>query len=235
MLFNDKIDLSRYSSFEKENYTRWLAFKSSLFLIPSDRVLWFFKNLEINYFSYFKKNKSVFREPETRFKSIRNSILKGGGSEAPKNLFLKVFYNNFTSKHSNLFSSPVSLLFTKSLVKFNKLDFYKFVDLFFSLNVYFKFSFHMLNKKIRKFSRGKSGKYKSVYNYIPFFKREKFKTKQFRKNLKLIEGRNFYLRLSKLTDIYKNDFKSTVLFYEKNKAIHKVFTQKYNTIMLKSF
>ena len=142
--------------------------------------------------------------------------------------------SNLLTLYLDFIKTPEDIIIPADILKNPYLTGYMgaFVELFFQLNVYFKFSFHMISKKIRKFSRGKSGKYKVVYNYIPFFKRERYKAKQFYKNLKYMEGRNFKSRLRNLVNLYRYNFKKTTIYYERSKAMKFIFKKQYNSVLL---
>ena len=152
---NDRVVLMKVKGWPEEDHHKldWLG--TSMFTPPNNNVLFFFKKCNLNYFKYFKKNKSVFRESNSRFKTLARSLTFKGRTEFQK---------------KNLFYLLTKYLYGRSLNRVNHRYYLgDFLNLFFSTEVVFKYSFHRLDKKIRKFSRGKSKKYKVVYNYIPFF------------------------------------------------------------------
>lgn len=213
-----------------------------LFQYEKDRVLWFFKRSNIRYFRYFKKNKSVFREAGTQVKSLIRAINSRGRLEFHRLAFLiiyrKYLMEVFTAKRNpnnkELINYPISYPYIWQFQEIQTSPIYQFMRTFFELNVYFKYSFHSVSRKVRKFSRGKAGKYRCVYNYIPFFKREKYKTKQFKKNLKYMDGKTYNERLEKLVNLYRFNFKRTTLYYERTKAMRRIYYQRYNTVLLRS-
>lgn len=52
-----------------------------------------------------------------------------------------------------------------------------------SIDMVFRFTFHKIDKNVRKFSRGKSGTYKTVFQYVPPFKRNSVKLRLLKQNL----------------------------------------------------
>lgn len=52
-----------------------------------------------------------------------------------------------------------------------------------SVDMVFRFTFHKIDKNVRKFSRGKSGTYKTVFQYVPPFKRSSVKLRLLKQNL----------------------------------------------------
>jgi len=139
------------------------------------------ENMVINYFS-----SNSLKIPDDLKKHNYIFSLKNNNTTLLKTFIKKGYFRKF------------SFSFLKAKKKFiNKYSpFFKYINIFieigFSLisilqkfKVFFKFSFHTINKKIRKFSRGKSGKYKLVINFLPFYKRFRFILTLLKKNYKV--------------------------------------------------
>ena len=246
-----------YKKWEQEEggYLETDLFSSPFSKFDDNSVLMFFNNCNIDYFNYFKKNKSVFRTPYRRFKILVNAITHSGRKDSSRKLIMgmyKVFLNDhFFIKPFSSTNPSKNKLVGKNQSKKNKfnmmkklerlkltLSYYtteKFMNLFFGLNVFFKISYHRTGKLIRKFSRGKADKFRTKYNYIPFFKRDRFKAKQFKKNLNYIWGNNYNERIKILTWMYRWKFQKTTIFYERKKAMKAIYSEHKNTVLLRSY
>lgn len=101
-----------------------------------------------------------------------------------------------------------------------------FLNIFNKINLIFLFSFHKIDKNLRKYSRKRSGKYKIVFQYLPYYKRFNFLIKLFKKDLKFL---NFF----KFNDKFFNSMKK--LLFNKNK--HFIWRIKYftNSFIFKNF
>jgi len=206
-----------------ENYKQSVhyIYRYDIFFPREDKIFYFFRSRNLNYYKYFGKSKSLLRESDSWFRMLITSISSKGRVEFMRLNFLKI-YNDYLKEVPYL-----------NLKHGHSLYFLKFMEIFFSLNVFFKYSFHRINKKIRKFSRGRSGKYKVVYNFIPYLKREKFKAKQFKKNMKYVDGKTVLDRLKSTVGVYRYNFKKTTIYYEKVKATDRVLRTRYNSVLLK--
>lgn len=80
--------------------------------------------------------------------------------------------------------------FSKNLLHF------KLVDFIFNINPIFIFRFNKIDKKIWKYSRGKSGRYKCVFKYIPVYKRLNFIFLVFKKDFIFSKIKKFKQKLS---------------------------------------
>lgn len=104
----------------------------------------------------------------------------------------------------------------------------------FNFNFFFKFSFHLINKKIRKFSRGKSGKYRLVFNYLPAFKRKKWIIKLLLKSLKLMVNQTYRKKWLHLISLLKYSPNLSLILKIKTFCNNYIFNNKFNSTLLYS-
>ena len=80
----------------------------------------------------------------------------------------------------------------------------------------FAFNIKNVDKKVYKFSRGKSGKYKIKWQFIVFFKRLTFFIKMFIKEVKFLNGFKYKHRLYNVVHNFLTNNPSTQIFLIKN-------------------
>lgn len=86
----------------------------------------------------------------------------------------------------------------------------------------FTFYIYNVDKNVRKFSRGKSGKYIFIWKYVPFYKRLKVILKLITKQVKFNQQRTFFFRLlANFLQIHNN--KSNFITKRKNFTYNYVF------------
>ena len=114
----------------------------------------------------FRNNRSYFRfYTDVNLRLLTQTLTKRGSTDFYRNHLIRVInVINLKLKTSKLYTNSLFYLSISTIT---------FFQIIYNFNIYFKFSFHLIDKNIRKFSRGKSGKYKIVFNYIPKFKRNK--------------------------------------------------------------
>jgi len=115
---------------------------------------------------------------------ITNYLFRKNLKERVKGLIMKCYYNY------HVFILHTNNTFVSLILKLT--PFYKFIlDYVNSFIFVYKLTFHTVSKKIRKYSRGKSGKYRMVINYL-------HPNLRFNTNLKLIINEVKYLNFRNL-------------------------------------
>lgn len=150
----------------------------------------------------------------------------------------------YVNKYNNVLfiRKFISFIIKKGLLKRYKNFFYKlryfnffnFKDIFNFLSnnlFFFYFKFNLINKNIRKFSRGKSGKYKLVFNFIPFFKRFNVTLRLFMKELSFLNFRNFKLKLKYIINSINLEKKGSFLLKLKKYTYNKIYNN-YKEILI---
>jgi hypothetical protein len=85
----------------------------------------------------------------------------------------------------------------------------------------FSYFIYSVDKNIRKFSRGKSGKYTFIWKYIPFYKRNYLVMRWIAKDIKFNQNKKFQERIANIL---------FVLNYTPNKSFawkSKLFSHNY--------
>ena len=189
------------------------ARNDTIFLDKVPQIFIFYKSCELRTPSEFLKHGSYMRKLTTGSQRSFIKVLNSRGRLDTFRLCFVNFFNKFTSK---VLQEP--LLQTWQIPAL--LDIFSHIN---SIPVHFKFSFHIIDKKIRKYSRGKSGKYKIEFNYLPPFKKRSYIYKIMKKSLKSIKGRTYLERLDKMFNI--------ILFQTHRSLIarYSLFSSKYVT------
>lgn len=152
--------------------------------------LFFIQNF--SFFMNFYWQLNFFFEPDKPLKTL-NGLTKKFNS--------KFIYNSF-GYEKNLLNFFLSSNFS---IK----DFY--LSYFQQILPIFTFYIYNVDKKIRKYSRGKTGKYVFIWKYVAAFKRQKTVFKLISKQVKFYQNKTFILRIiSLLTDLYFNVNKNFV-------------------------
>jgi len=102
------------------------------------------------------------------------------------------------------------------------------------IKVFFKFSFHTINKKIRKYSRGKSGKYKLEMSYLPFYKRFNFVLSLLKKNYKVVSHLKLGDAFLFLKHLVNFNLKKSLVFKLIGFINSYILKRKYNSSLLNS-
>lgn len=194
-------------------------------------ILYSYKHLKINKFkvfrnqlnlSIFDKNKSLNRDDDYVFLSKVIGLIMKKGLKTRYKLILFSIVDNFNLNIHD---------------KFFKLNFIGLIDIFYNFikkNLFiFFFNFHKINKNIRRYSRGRSGKYKVVFKYVPVFKRLKCTLKIFFRELTFHKN-NFKSRLEFIIVNSLTKPKKSFLFRLKKLTYYKIFTRFKNSLFIKS-
>lgn len=137
-----------------------------------------------------------------------------------KNIKNKKFVFPFLSKNESLEVNFSSFFKTSFLNLFNK------------VNPVFTYFIYSVDKNIRKYSRGKSGKYAFVWKYIAPYKRLYLVMRLFTKELKFRGERQFFERYLNSLQILEKDFKNSFVYQSKNFSHNYVFKNFKKTLLL---
>ncbi len=191
--------------------------------------MYFSSKLNIKLSIFFKKNKSISRvHLDSIFKELVNSIMVKGRVTTSRNsiiLFFKKFRKDFLQ-----FDNSINYLIFFKCLHFNQL-----FENIFKTDIFFKFSFHRIDKKIRKFSRGKSGKYKIKFNYIPPFKRFRYILKSIKNEIKFSKGVFYEERFLNFFKTMTYNPQSSFIFRNKRFTYNYINRNMNNTVLLKSY
>ncbi len=169
------------------------------------------------FFNYFK------------FSKLKNSIdlINWFSLYLLTNNFNLNFFNNTPFSFNYKFQSPLLLNYSNNLVNSEKtLNFTFFLKNYFffllsKVSPVFSYFIYSVDKNIRKYSRGKSGKYTFIWKFIAPYKRIKLSTRLIVKDVKFYQSRMFQERLIKT---FEN------LYYSPEKSFawkSKVFSHNY--------
>lgn len=147
------------------------------------------------------------------------------------NLFysLSFFEKNFLQKNFtfSLFSRPKSFETKFSLFFKNS-----FLKLFLDANPVFAYFIYSVDKNIKKYSRGKSGKYAFVWKYIAPYKRLFLAMRLFSKELKFRTETKLHDRFLNSVLILENDFKNSFIWQSKSFSHNYVFKNFKKTLLI---
>lgn len=211
------------------------------------------KNFE---FFFLKFTNLIMRhgKREKTFRHIWNSFFFFYDKEFESVLFtqpwLEFFFTNNLLLNTKDLNWKEKLFFSETLIKNDEITEYACENPdwnFFIKNFLFSrltqisplFSYFIFNvdKNVRKFTRGKSGKYIFVWKYIAPYKRDYLMYRWFIKELKFDENRNFESRLSNLFNVLTYNIKQTYAWKAKNYTYAFIFKNFRKTFMtnLKTF
>lgn len=100
-----------------------------------------------------------------------------------------------------------------------------------SISPIFAYFIYSVDKNIKKFSRGKSGKYVFIWKYIAPYKRSHISLKWLAKELKFNNEKTFSKRIIKTFLILTNNMESTFSWKSKNFSHNYVFRNFKKTLM----
>ncbi len=137
------------------------------------------------------------------------------------------FFNNILFKFNFSLQTPLSLNYSNNLIDFEKtVNFTFFLKNYFyfllsKVSPVFSYFIYNVDKNIRKYSRGKSGKYTFIWKFIAPYKRIKLSTRLIVKDVKFYQSKKFEDRLTKT---FEN------LYYSPEKSFawkSKIFSHNY--------
>lgn len=211
-----------------------ISFNNFIYLKKSSFISFFINNL-IDVPVCFKKSKSLkkknFELPILRF---CNFLMKKGKKEKIFKFFFKsfrlfnetflkekkkdlFFFENFFENYKNLFNIFDKNLSNKFFIKNN------IIDCITKINPIFSYFIYNVDKNIKKFSRGKSGKYVFIWKYIAPYKRNYISMKWLIKEIKFNNEKLFYHRIKKLFSIFSISMELTFAWKSKNFSHNYVF------------
>ena len=157
------------------------------------------------FFNFFKFNKLKNSNDFTSWFSLYTVT----------NSFNFNFHTNSNFKFNYNFENPVSLNYSNNLTVFektlNSTFFFKnyLYFLLSKISPIFSYFIYSVDKNIRKYSRGKSGKYTFIWKFVAPYKRIKLSTRLIVKDIKFYQSRRFEERLVKtLENLYFSPEKS---------------------------
>lgn len=206
-----------------------------------DKTTRFFLKKILNRFNYWEnyprhqipENQKKLYDFNIFSKNYRN-ITKFDSFTKSKN-FLNLIYTLFFFEKNfekNFFFTPFSTKF-KSL-EIRSSFFFKncFLKPFIEVNPVFSYFIYNVDKNIRKYSRGKSGKYTFVWKYISPYKRLFLTMRLFAKELKFRGERQFFERFLGSINVLENDFKNSFVYQSKTFSHNYVFKNFKKTLLI---
>jgi len=148
------------------------------------------------------------------------------------------FFNSFFTQISPNFLEPEQINFLKH--NFNEKEKFFDVNLFFKNEIFkeinsilpvFSYFIYSIDKNIKKFSRGKAGKYLFIWKYIPPYKRTHIVLKWIAKEIKFNTEKKFSGRIKKTFFNIKNNPESTFAWKSKTFSHNYVFRHFKKTLM----
>lgn len=192
-------------------------------------------NLWQNYpkFQFNENNQKFLNNFGLIFKNYRNLEKFDSFDKTKKHLtfyyMLASFEKNNFSKLYNLSSFARSKSFEiKSSLFFKN----SFLKPFFDVNLVFAYFIYNVDKNIKKYSRGKSGKYAFVWKYISPYKRLYLTMRLFAKELKFRKERQFHERFLSSVLSLENDFENSFIWQSKVFSHNYVFKNFKKTLLV---
>lgn len=214
------------------NYTFLTYLNLSNYSLPA-KVLWFTTFFNKHSYLFKKKNKKFLKKTPTDLvleKFLNFFIFKG------RKLPLVLFFNNWLTFNKlntpysvgpfllNLYVQSIAEVKEARLIKTDGLGIRFFLSqlllstvtsFFTKINPIFIFRFNRIDKRIRKYSRGKSGKYKCVFKYLPSYKRLSFLFLILRRDLLLSKDLKFFSKMHALLNNFFFNSKSLIFNIKK--------------------
>lgn len=184
-------------------------------------------------FQYNETNQNFFKYSNFFFDDYKN-IIKFDSFRKTKNhlsLFLTLSnfeQNNLTKLKNFYFFNRNKKFEMKSSLFFKN----SFLKLFSDINLIFTYFIYSVDKNIRKYSRGKSGKYSFVWKYIAPYKRMYVAMRLFAKELKFRNERQFHDRFLSSLLILEKDFKNSFVWQSKIFSHNYVFKNFKKTLIV---
>nr|QCU82629.1 ribosomal protein S7 [Pseudourostyla cristata] len=179
---------------KKEQYTKYFFTTLSLFYSNSNSILntlnTNFKK-KINFTNVANYSPTFFKNPNLEWFKIYllfNNIFYFYDFEVQANITNKEKYS-FIANYNNVLTNTEKQINSEFFIKtylFNK---------FWSISPIFTYFILNVDKKIRKFSRGKSGKYKMIWKYVISYKRLNTALRMLKQAIKFAIGTKFKDRL----------------------------------------
>lgn len=140
-----------------------------------------------------------------------------------------------TQGKPNYFSLPNHRNILDNLYRFNPklLTKYRILDKFDEYNPVFSFYVQKVDKSVRKYSRGKSGKYTLTWKYVPLYKRKYVAMRWFFKDVRFNRSKKFEERFFKSMNMLH--YNSGKMFMDRCKKFNHIHVfQKHKRSLLKT-
>lgn len=196
---NNHLTLIKFINFitlhgKREKYTNYFFKAINIFfsyhneLNPSNKSLnnnnYFFHSFNYHWKNLFMYLFSIFYNKESPLLKISLN----SSEENPLNFFL-----NFQQSQSDFYKTPA--------LGFNFKNY--LYNLLIPITPVFNFFIYNVDKNIRKFTRGKSGRFLFIWKYISFHKRNNLVLKLVKKNIVFNQGKKYYQKiLSTLCELF---------------------------------
>ncbi len=252
IIFNE--DLNVYQRFKKLKKTSFVFFFiENLIEIPNifKKIKSFtFKSFEIydlrflNMLMSHGKKEQIFRIFWKSFLIFLQFYKKQITKKCNDGLIFFFFFNNLIFKSDNfkyfniLYNESSKLLFNHEIsskgkqisISFFFRNFFK--NIFLKISPVFAYFIYKVDKNIRKYSRGKSGKYTFFWKYVPFYKRKFITARWVAKDIKFYNSIKFSERINGvLNDLMFNE-KETFPYKSKKYTYFYIFKNFRKTLMI---
>jgi hypothetical protein len=183
----------------------------------------------LNNFFYFFNEKFENETPSVRFSITWFELFFLFNNN------IKLFSQNTWSNIETIEELP--LMYNHSLSKnYKELDINFFIKNFLfskltQLSPIFNYFIYSVDKNVRKYTRGKSGKYIFIWKYIAPYKRHYLMCRWFLKELKFDESRSIDKRFHNLFNLLTYDIKQTYAWKAKNYTYAFIFKNFRKTFM----
>lgn len=139
-----------------------------------------------------------------------------------------------TQDEEPTFNNLEENIFSKNYKFFNSDDFIKNLikSLILKQSPIFSYYIYNVDKNIRKYTRGKSGKYVFVWKYVSAYKRKYLMFRWFLQEIKFDESRDFKTRIINLLNNLTNNFKNTYAWKAKNYTYAFIFKNFRKSLMM---
>lgn len=141
---------------------------------------------------------------------------------------MSLIYTNefkYELNHKNIFYNKGKLTSRDSSLK------QLFISKFLTNLPIFMFFIHNVDKNVKKYSRGKSGKYSFVWKYIAPYKRFFVTLKLIAKEIKFMNGRTLPIRIQNALTLLFSDFQKSFIWKAKLFSYNYIFKNYRNTLM----
>lgn len=212
---NDRVPLLKFSNFLMRSGQKETSFRN-LFL-----VLRFLINKSIKEFNHpqladFNNWKDFYFLLSNFFYLKSNAVT----------VFNEFDYLVKSNENEDILTSLTSLhLSTGTFIK-NFL-----IKLLSQISPVFSYFIYSVDKNVRKFSRGKSGKYTFIWKYIPFYKRIRLSMRWIAKDIKFDQNKKFFDRISNVLLTLKSTPHKSFAWKSKIFAHNYVFKNFRSTLM----
>lgn len=205
-------NFNKYPLFQADSRPTFIHFHKEWTLFYLTLTKYFFNN-QITYENRFFLTPDEQAVQEEGLKDEQKTLYR------EKVLMRKFNYNSF---YANIKKENDTEYFFKNFL-YSKLTQFKPVFNFFVYNV---------DKNIKKFSRGKSGKYVFVWKYIPTYKRTSLTLNLIKKNLTFAPGLNFRQKLLNTLELIFFKFDQSFLWKSRTFIYNYIFKNFKKTLML---